>query len=392
MQAPPVPENEKQRLKELYQYAILDSDTEKEFDDLVQLASKICNVPISLVSLVDSDRQWFKAKVGLPVSETKRDYSFCAHSFTSPEDIFIVPDASKDLRFHDNPLVTADPEIRFYAGVPLVSPNGYKMGTLCVIDKKPRELDAEQKFALETLAQQVVSLMNLRLRNKELQRINVMQNKLISIVAHDVRNPLASLKGIIELRQTDIITDEEADEMLGLASGQLEATIDMVANLIDWGKLQMRSDNSFVKNIDLAKTINTSVAGFKNLIEEKNIACNVDVASASSAATDETAFNFILRNLISNAIKYTENGTINISVEPINDQLKLIVADSGTGFDKQTLDTLFQQHKHYPVPGTRNEPGSGLALSLIKDLLDKTNGTIDIQTEPKAGTTVTVVF
>jgi GAF domain-containing protein len=99
MQAPPVPENEKQRLKELYQYAILDSDTEKEFDDLVQLASKICNVPISLVSLVDSDRQWFKAKVGLPASETKRDYSFCAHSFTSPENIFIVPDASKTNAF-----------------------------------------------------------------------------------------------------------------------------------------------------------------------------------------------------------------------------------------------------------------------------------------------------
>jgi len=234
--------------------------------------------------------------------------------------------------------------------------------------------------------------MNLRLKNKELQRINTMQNKLISIVAHDVRNPLASLKGIIELRQTDIITDEEADEMLLMAAGQLDATIDMVANLIDWGKLQMRSDNSFIKEIDLKKTIAAISYPFTELLPDKKINVVVVPEESFSFTTDETGFNFVLRNLLSNAIKYTENGTIRISAEKNGDKIKLEVKDSGTGIDEQTFSTFFQQHKHYPVPGTRNEPGSGLGLSLIKDYLDKVGGTIHFETEAGKGTTVTAIF
>ena len=163
----PVPRNEKQRLKVLWEYSVLDTMPEEIFDDLTELAAKICEAPVAMITLVDEDRQWFKAKVGVSINETSRDISFCAHAITQPG-LFIVPDASRDERFSDNPLVISDPKVRFYAGAPLVSPDGYALGTLCVIDKVPRELRAEQKQALRILARHVVSQLELRRRSKEL--------------------------------------------------------------------------------------------------------------------------------------------------------------------------------------------------------------------------------
>ena len=163
----PVPKNEKQRLKVLWQYSVLDTMPEEIFDDLTELAARICEAPVAMITLVDEDRQWFKAKVGVSINETSRDISFCAHAITQPG-LFIVPDATRDERFAKNPLVKSDPKVRFYAGAPLVSPDGYALGTLCVIDKVPRELRPEQKQALRILARHVVTQLELRRRSGEL--------------------------------------------------------------------------------------------------------------------------------------------------------------------------------------------------------------------------------
>jgi GAF domain-containing protein len=163
----PLPPNEKKRLKVLWQYEVLDTVPEEVFDDLTELAARICEAPIALISLVDEKRQWFKSKVGTTVSETSRDISFCAYAITQ-NDLFIVPDATQDERFADNPLVTSDPKIRFYAGAPLITPDGHALGTLCVIDKVPRELRPEQKQALRILARHVVSQLELRRRSRDL--------------------------------------------------------------------------------------------------------------------------------------------------------------------------------------------------------------------------------
>jgi GAF domain-containing protein len=163
----PIPQNEKKRLKVLWQYEVLDTVPEEVFDDLTELAARICEAPIALISLVDEKRQWFKSKVGVTVSETSRDLSFCAYAITQ-SDLFIVPDATQDKRFANNPLVTSDPKIRFYAGAPLITPDGHALGTLCVIDKVPRELRLEQKEALRILAHHVVSQLELRRRSCEL--------------------------------------------------------------------------------------------------------------------------------------------------------------------------------------------------------------------------------
>jgi GAF domain-containing protein len=164
------PQNEKKRLKVLWQYEVLDTVPEELFDDLTELAARICEAPIALISLVDEKRQWFKSKVGVSVSETSRDLSFCAHAI-GQSGLFIVPDATQDARFANNALVVSEPKIRFYAGAPLITPDGYALGTLCVIDKVPRELRPDQKQALSILARHVVSQLELRRRSRELQDV-----------------------------------------------------------------------------------------------------------------------------------------------------------------------------------------------------------------------------
>ncbi|SNT15356.1 PAS domain S-box-containing protein/diguanylate cyclase (GGDEF) domain-containing protein [Granulicella rosea] len=160
--------DEAARLQTLFSLGMLDTEPEAEFDELVQLASTICETPISLVTLVDEQRQWFKATMGLSVRETRREVSFCAHAILRPE-LFVVEDASKDARFAQNPLVTGDPSIRFYAGMPLQTPNGHPMGTLCVIDTIPRQLSPNQTAALLVLANQVKVRMELRLQRRALE-------------------------------------------------------------------------------------------------------------------------------------------------------------------------------------------------------------------------------
>lgn len=167
---PPLPANEMLRLQALYDLSILDSPREKNFDDITAIASMICDVPMSIISLVDAERQWFKSSIGLDGTETARDVAFCAHAILQPQQMTIVPDALLDKRFVDNPLVTGDPHIRFYAGAPLVTEDGAALGTLCVADYKPRDITPEQQQALMALARQVMQLFHLRSANHLLQR------------------------------------------------------------------------------------------------------------------------------------------------------------------------------------------------------------------------------
>lgn len=191
-------EQEEPRIEALRSLDLLDTEHEEEFDELVQLASEICNTPISLVSLVDSDRQWFKARVGTDLQETARDYSFCAHAL-GQADVFIVEDATHDPRFCENPLVTGETNIRFYAGVPLHTSSDLAVGTLCVIDTKPRSLSAEQQNALRILARQVRARLELRAQKKALARANADLERLATT---DALTGLANRRAFQEQMET----------------------------------------------------------------------------------------------------------------------------------------------------------------------------------------------
>ncbi|WP_450091462.1 response regulator [Pseudomonas benzenivorans] len=175
----PLPSDEAARLAELHQYALLDSPAEQAYDDLTQLAAQLCDTPIALISLVDEQRQWFKSRVGLDACETPRQFAFCAHAILADR-LFEVGNALEDPRFHDNPLVTGAPHIRFYAGMPLTTGSGHRLGTLCVIDSHPRQLTAQQRDGLQRLARQVVQLCELRLSNRRQVEQAALQRAILS--------------------------------------------------------------------------------------------------------------------------------------------------------------------------------------------------------------------
>jgi GAF domain-containing protein len=160
--AAPSTSTEAARVAALNRYAILDSEPEQSFDDLVILAAHICQTPMAMLSLVDDHRQWFKSKFGVEVRETPRDVSICAHTIQQ-NDLFVVPDTLQDPRFRENPLVTGEPHIRFYAGTPLINEDGFALGTLCVVDRQPRQLDPEQKEAISALGRLALRQMELRM-------------------------------------------------------------------------------------------------------------------------------------------------------------------------------------------------------------------------------------
>ncbi|HEY2819958.1 MAG TPA: GAF domain-containing protein [Candidatus Acidoferrum sp.] len=153
--------NDRDRVASLQKYAILDTEPEQAFDDLTLLASFICKTPIALISLIDEDRQWFKSKIGMKSSETPRDIAFCSVAIQQP-DVMVVPDTFKDERFRNNPFVTSEPNIRFYAGAPLVNEDGFALGTLCVIDRSPRDISHEQTEALRALSRLVLAQLEFR--------------------------------------------------------------------------------------------------------------------------------------------------------------------------------------------------------------------------------------
>ena len=184
-----IPFDEELRLLDLASYDLLDTAAEDDFDDLVELASQICKCPISLITLLDRDRQWFKAKKGLQDSGTPRNIAFCSHAILQDE-IFIVENTKTDERFFDNPLVTGDLNIGFYAGAPIISPAGHKLGTICIIDDKPKKLNREEEAALMLLSNQVTKLLELRKKNKLIRQraeeIVALKSRMVTNVMNDV--------------------------------------------------------------------------------------------------------------------------------------------------------------------------------------------------------------
>lgn len=196
-----LPENEEARLRALKQYAILDSAAEKDYDDITLLAAYICKTPMSMVSLVDETRQWFKSRVGIEAQETPRDHAFCAHAILQPTEVMVVPDAKDDERFANNPHVTGPTKVRFYAGVPLVTPTGEALGTLCVLDRTPRSLTPEQLEAMRALGRLVVSQLEMRSSLAKLEQ-TVMESERYVVQLEEYQRSIEQAQVRLESKST----------------------------------------------------------------------------------------------------------------------------------------------------------------------------------------------
>lgn len=384
MQYPTIPTNESARLRNLYSYQLLDTLPEQSYNDLVSIAANICNTPISLVSLVDKDRCWFKAKLGLDQSEAPRKIAYAAHAINQPDEIMVIEDALKDERFFDCPLVLDDPPMRFYAGTPLVSDDGFALGTLCVIDKVPRQLTAEQIQTLKKLANQIVAQFELRKKMLEIEQLNNQLNTAYQemesfsySVAHDLKAPLKGMQGYIQLLQEEYIgqLDEDAQEMFKEVTASTNKMEDLVADILHLSKVTR--DTLQLKIINLT---DLCLAIIHNLMLPDNYI--IKVAPNLSAYGDERLIKTALTNLIGNAVKYSSKvarPTIEISQTCYEDQSVFFIKDNGVGFDMSTAANIFKPFSR--LHGASEFEGSGVGLAIVDRIIKRHNGHIWVESK-----------
>lgn len=380
---------EKERLSALYSYAVLDTEQEVHFDNIVQLASQICNTPVSLITLLDLDRQWFKAKVGVDFSETPRDVSFCTHTLGKGE-VLVIPDTTKDERVSTNPLVTAAPFVRFYAGAPLITPEGHVLGTLCVLDQQARELSPEQLFALQTLSQQVVSQLELRVKIRKLNSLVETKNKILSIIAHDVKGPLANIKQLLKMFTADEVPHEDMTMLSGRMLDCLDKADTLLSELLNWFLSQIEDGEGKFEEIDLSALLEEVIEENSAIQQQKNNTLISRIDTGLLTLADQYMLKFVFRNLLGNAGKYTRDGAISLTASETDHGILISVKDTGVGIDQARLEKIFRWDRIKSTAGTANEKGHGLGLLLAQEFVLKHQGRIEIFSEAGKGTEVQV--
>ena len=392
MQVAPLPENEQERLKALFDYDILDTESEKVFDDLALLASQICNTPIALISLIDPNRQWFKSAIGLNAKETPRDYAFCAHAIHQ-QAIFEVEDTIQDPRFADNPLVTEQPNIRFYAGTPLITPEGYAIGTLCAIDRKPGKLNDYQTKALEILGRNVVSQMELRRKIKQLKEQDKNKTEFLSNMSHELRTPLNAIINFSQLLLNDenTLDNNKLRQYLQHIDYSGKRLLSVINNVLDLNKIEAGMMTLDIGPCTVRKLIEQVIGMLALSAQQKHIHLNSYFASdiPEVLMLDETKFSQIVINLISNAIKYTPNDKkILVSLNRNAETFTLSVQDEGVGISEADQSKLFNSFQQ--VGRSKSTQGSGLGLVITKNLVELMGGKINVHSEPLLGSKFTV--
>lgn len=379
--------NEKERLKILDSYSIIDTLSEIEYDNLTAIASEICNTPISLVSLLDQNRQWFKSHHGISVSETPKDYAFCAHAINEDEDVFIVQDARKDIRFHDNPIVTGDPNVVFYAGVVLKTVDNLPLGTLCVIDNKPNLLSPSQIKSLKALSSQVMSLLELRKNkillekaNEVLKENNRELERFAYIAAHDLKSPLQNISSLLNLLSEEYgsIIDFEGQKIIGLIQYSSEKLKELISGLLNYSKTAklIKEDKTEV-NLEKLKQDMIGLYSFENK-------CLITLdTNLTNIYVNRTVIEQILINLIANANKYSDKdiAEIEIEVKENKTQYEIAVKDNGPGIKEENQAKIFQIFETLSNTDRFGNSGNGIGLAIVKKLVESLGGQIQVFSE-----------
>ena len=383
-----IPENESERQANLDLYEILDTFPEEAFDAITSIAAHICGTPIALISLIDKDRQWFKSHHGLAVSETPRDFSFCAHAILDPDQLFVVEDAQLDNRFFDNPLSTGDPNVIFYAGAPLVSREGFPLGTLCVIDNKPHTLNSDQRKALADLSNQVIAQMELRRIVKELKSKNDELSRYAHLISHDLRSPMQSIYQLSKIiaKESEGNLSEKADKALGQLQKKAFQSQELVDGIL---KHSLAGEQAYKpEKIQLDQFINELVE-FCSPPSDIQITTEISV---SEIVSDSIILHQILQNLISNAIKYNDKpqGLIRIVANANESEITFEVIDNGPGIPEKFHERIFGMFQTLSHADRFGNKGTGIGLHTVKNLVVLLGGNITIESTIGEGSTFKV--
>ncbi|WP_282609381.1 GAF domain-containing sensor histidine kinase [Pelagibius sp. Alg239-R121] len=389
----------------LESYDVLDSSPEEAFDCLTRLACRQFNTPVALVSLVDQSRQWFKSVQGLDVRETDRESAFCGYAILSDEPL-VVLNTTNDQRFAANALVCDQPGIRFYAGVPLVTHTGFRLGTFCVIDFTARDaFSVEDVSALKDFARSAMQVLELR-RQAKIKNDQDIEGRiaedaridLFSTVAHEIRSPIAALNSSANILQSQIfgpVGDERYLEFFSVMAETAEQVMTLTDRMLDFARLKTGdieiSDEplSVVEILSKAKRSTVQITGqddrnIEIVPPQKDIVLTADSAYVSQ----------MLHNLMANAIKYS-NGDPRIELSAETSEtgvLAISVADNGIGMSSEGLALALQPYKQLKQSGRNAAGGVGIGLPLVKRLIELHGGQLAVDSTEGRGTKVSLIF
>jgi signal transduction histidine kinase len=394
----PLPDNEIERLAALYSLDILDSPPEKDFDDIVALAAGVCETPMSAVSLVDADREWAKASTGVELAETSRDVSFCAHAILG-RDLMVIPDAREDVRFADNPIVTATNGIRFYAGAPLLTTDGFTLGTLCVMDTVPRRLDVEQQQALRALARQVTAQLELRryafaLANTtaRLQELERRKDDLAGLVGGELRSSLRLMSAYLERLGDTGFHDMEMADLVGRATAaHVRGFRELIDHLTTMAEAGLGGDSLHMRQCDLTRVTQRAVEAVRPIAASKHIwILNQAGGPSLPIIADPVRLEQVLTHLLFAAVKYTpEGGRVRVGTEmESGPTVRLDDMDLPDGMRPDLFPHLY----YGAIVNPADVPGPDRGLAVAKRILDAHHATVALSDRPGDGTSLHVVF
>ncbi len=388
--------DEEARQKALDHYCILDTGPAENFDHITELLSRQLGTAFALVSLVDKSRQWFKSACGIDATETPRDMAFCAHAIWSDKP-FVVLNALEDERFRKNPLVDSEPHIRFYAGMPLITEDGYRLGTLCAIDTKPRKsLSKQEEDILSTLAKLVVDAMALHLANVEMKKQSDAKSIFLANMSHEIRTPMNGVIGMANLLGKTKLTKKQGNYLEAiLQSG--ESLMGIINNILDISKIEAGGLEIDEHVFDLHHVLESIKNLFMPHATEKNIEIIFEYDSRLPLhfIGDSGRIRQIITNLVNNAVKFTHEGSISLEVKFLSKNkdiisLEMIVKDTGVGIPAEHQDKIFDKFSQSDASTTNTYGGTGLGLSICRTLSDVMGGSICVDSEQEKGSTFTV--